>query len=267
MPITREELESRSRAAVRLATTDVGSAVWTLDRFWCCVEDDDTAFTPNLVRDGFWEAWVTVWAQRQLRESDLFVDVGANVGYYSLMAASLGCFVLSFEPNVGLHQYINRAAAASGLEDAIDLRSAALGERAGTAQLFVPQGHSGAGSLVAHSEDAAETLAVSVVGLDEFVAENPRYGRPRLIKVDAEGAEPAIWRGAQRLLSQSPETIVLLEWDPSRYTDWKEQVTTFRATHDITRIDGGGQEWPASDDWLGGCGMEMIVLRSLRRTS
>jgi FkbM family methyltransferase len=140
------------------------------------------------------------------RGGGLLYDVGANEGVFALTwcAAHTGNRVVAFEPGGGLLKRVGAGAAASGMADRVDLRELWIDERAGT--------HSGVidwqGFFVPR-EGGDQT--VRRVTLDAFVAESG--ARPDAIKIDVEGGELEVLRGALGTL-EAWRPVVFLEVHP-----------------------------------------------------
>jgi FkbM family methyltransferase len=141
---------------------------------------------------------------RTLKPGDCFFDVGANVGFFSLLASVLvgpAGRVVAFEPlprntellraNLGLNAVTNVAVV-----------EAAVAETAGTTVFAI------AGSPSMGSMDAAQGIEVPVVGLDELV-EAGEVPIPAAIKMDVEGAESRALAGARKTLETHHPTIFL----------------------------------------------------------
>lgn len=135
--------------------------------------------------------------RRHVRRGDTVCDVGAHKGSYtywlSRWVGNAGR-VLAFEPQPSLAAYLRDVAAAPN----VIIEQKALWSGSGTLDLFVPTTNSPSASLVAKAPGGTH-LKVPVVALDDYV---PREERISLIKLDAEGAELAIFRGAARILSE-----------------------------------------------------------------
>lgn len=141
---------------------------------------------------------------RLIRPNDIVADVGAYRGEFTTVAALRGRRVVSFEPNVDNHDYIERNARLNGCRDRIELVLKAVGDETG-ARIFYSQSSAPiTGSLypTASSNNNRET-SVDVVTLDDFF----RDARPRVVKIDAEGAEWAVLRGAERIVRSDADII------------------------------------------------------------
>ena len=250
---TRDNVENVGRAG---ASYD-GIKARFLNTFWLYLEPDDRAFTPHW-SDGFWEAWITVWMDRELDFADVFVDVGANVGYYSFMAASVGITTIAFEPQKHLVELLNKSEW-DNKTACIQIYDVALSDKTGHVNLSAPTGHSGAGSIIGDVGDNSHSEQVFTITFDELT-KHYKTGRNWLIKIDAEGAEPQIWAGMKEFRSKHDATIIL-EWAPSRYED-AGQFADELLEYDVTRVDYDGNEQPVTKESLMAIvDFEMIVVR------
>src|SRR5262245_20763454 len=127
-----------------------------------------------------------VW-QRELRPGSLFVDVGANVGLYTVIACEARTEVIAVEPQRDAIEQLRANLALNGYE--AEVVQQAVSEEAGRASLAGPDPNQQA--LVAGSD-------VEVTTIDRLVGERSVDG----IKVDVEGAERLVLIGASRALSE-----------------------------------------------------------------
>jgi FkbM family methyltransferase len=153
--------------------------------------------------NGYWignyELEVQQALARLLRRGDVFYDVGANAGFYSLLAATLvgpGGKVFAFEPLPENMESIREQIEANGLANCEPVPMA-VGARSGEAEFsFIPGGSANAhlGPSLSGNE---RSIRVRTTSLDDFLSDRPM---PSLVKVDVEGAEMEVVRGASRLL-------------------------------------------------------------------
>ena len=142
---------------------------------------------------------------RTIRPGDVVYDLGANVGFYTLLAAKLAGptgRVVAFEPvprNLG---YLRRHLALNHCED-VTVVAAAVSDRSGTARFRDGPAHT-VGTL-ATDGGSEGVYVVDVVALDNYTG----APAPRVIKIDVEGAEADVLRGAHRVL-RTVRPIVLL---------------------------------------------------------
>lgn len=140
-------------------------------------------------------------------------DIGANIGYISLMAAKLvgkDGRVFAFEPLPANCERFRKNVALNGLQAVISLQQAAVIDRPGKITFMVHR--SGAmgkaqGSL-GRDEEYMDRIEVDAIGLDDFIFHD-RNPKPDLIKMDIEGGETLAVDGMQRTLHEARPTILI----------------------------------------------------------
>jgi FkbM family methyltransferase len=143
-----------------------------------------------------------------LDEGDTFVDVGANVGVYTLLATVVdGVRVVAFEPSSRARARLDENVALNDLADRVTVRADAVGADEGE-QAFTTA-HDTVNHLLAEGEDDAIGGAemVSVVTLDGAVGASGTA--VAVVKIDVEGAEPDVLAGAQRLIAASTPAFIV----------------------------------------------------------
>jgi FkbM family methyltransferase len=148
-----------------------------------------------------------------LRPNDVFVDVGAHAGYYTLICARLAKKVIAFEPSPSNCKFLRFNIFLNRLKNVTPV-SAAVSDFNGHAKLYVPkQGGrrlTDQGTLVFEGEGAAD---VHVVMLDTFLE---HLNHPSVIKIDVEGAELNVINGALQTLAKGVR-LVLVELHSSEH--------------------------------------------------
>lgn len=147
----------------------------------------------------------------RLTAGDTALDVGAHKGrytYWMRRAVGRGGRVVAFEPQPRLAAYLEASVARMGWRN-VTVRPCAVGERVGSAVLHVPgaRGVSAGASLdsAAYAAGAPLHLACEVTTLDR---ETEGLGRVALVKVDVEGHEWQVFRGAERLLRRDAPALL-----------------------------------------------------------
>ncbi len=141
-----------------------------------------------------------------LRPGDTFLDVGANVAPYSLLATLVdGVSAVAFEPHPVARTRAAANVSLNGAEARVRLVPGAVSDAGGTALLTADRGPTN--TLVDDGYDG-EAQEVETVSLDSFVR-HECLERVSLVKVDVEGHEPEVLRGAKALIAdQRPALIV-----------------------------------------------------------
>lgn len=146
--------------------------------------------------------------QNFIKSGDLFVDVGANIGFYTIWAAlqvGLEGRVFSFEPNPLAYAFLEKNIELNELRN-VNLYQVAVGESDGMAQLEA-RFDDLALSRIVRSETGKEIISVTQKRLDTFFSETEKT-QIKFIKVDAEGAEPEILQGGETILEKRPDLLV-----------------------------------------------------------
>jgi FkbM family methyltransferase len=142
-----------------------------------------------------------------LRPDDLFVDVGANVGTYTLLAtAAVGARCIAYEPIPAAFAALRDNVRLNGVLDRVILCCAAVGRTSGSARMTTQL--DSCNHVAAAADGAGEpTMEVPVVALDDV----DEVRDASVVKIDVEGFEPAVLAGAERLLASPRLQAVLME--------------------------------------------------------
>lgn len=143
--------------------------------------------------------------QLHIRYGDTCIDVGGNIGYVTLLMARLvgpSGHVVSFEPVPEIFQILEENVRMNCIKNTI-LERSAVGEGEATISLILPIGDnfSTTASVVGYAVSGeSKSITVPSTSLDGYVS---RKGlRPSVVKIDVEGAELSVLRGAQEILRQ-----------------------------------------------------------------
>jgi len=146
--------------------------------------------------------------RQYLQPSDIACDIGANKGsfIYWLSSWCRTGRVIAFEPQPELARRLEANCRVIKLDN-VKVEAKAAYSRSGKRDLFVPKGHQPGASLNRNAAEGEsfEILSVPVVSLDEYFGEHDKVG---LLKIDAEGAEFEILKGAERILRQHAPLLV-----------------------------------------------------------
>lgn len=160
--------------------------------------------------DPQWELDERTIIEEQLDAADVFVDIGANQGLYTCLAAHRGKKVVAVEPEPGNLRFLLSNAAANGFVP--EVFAMALAREPGIAEIF---GDGDTASLVPGWASARSNFAqrIAVNTLDNLLAERWR-DRSIFIKMDVEGVEFSVLQGAQRMLDRDRKPSWLIETFP-----------------------------------------------------
>ncbi|MGJ4945641.1 FkbM family methyltransferase [Bradyrhizobium sp. HKCCYLS1011] len=147
--------------------------------------------------------------RRHLRPGDTVCDVGANKGSFTSWL-SRWCGeqgrVVAFEPQRELADRLAAVCAAAGLRN-VTVEAKAVHAASGRRELYIPVGHAPGASLnpPASPAERSDRVTVPVVALDDYFKPSERV---TLLKVDVEGAELDVFRGARRILERDRPMLV-----------------------------------------------------------
>jgi FkbM family methyltransferase len=166
--------------------------------------DPVSIFGLRLLRDGVHEPALSDFVLKLLRSDDVFVDVGGNEGYFSVLAArrvgERGT-VLCIEPQTRLLPVIQENARLNGVQ-CIRICPLAIAEQETEVTLYLrPSTNTGASSFHRHWKLGGASEKVKTQTLTALLDQHG-INRVRLLKLDCEGAEPLVIRGALAALKQ-----------------------------------------------------------------
>lgn len=169
---------------------------------------------------GVYETDKTQSIQEYLKPDQTFVDIGANKGDFSLLAAKMvgskGA-VLAFEPEPDNCGWIRKSIALNNYEN-IEVFEAALGGSNEEVELFIGE-KSGWHSLVKSQGDTDNrSINVTKHTLDSIL-ENSNISAVDMIKIDVEGAEMEVLHGAEQTLDNNHDLILLIDIHPHMDVD------------------------------------------------
>lgn len=165
--------------------------------------------------DGLWEPYETSLLLRFLRPGDVFVDVGANIGYFSVLAASVvgaqGA-VFAFEPDPNNYRLLRANAELNGFDDNINAVEVALSNTGGEGQLFLSEDNLGDHQVYVGDEDRKSVSIEFHRGSDYLMT---RLDQLDLLKIDTQGSEFQVIEGLMPLLlSLENKPRIIIELTP-----------------------------------------------------
>lgn len=160
---------------------------------------------------GVWEPNLSGWMSERLRPGDVFIDVGANVGYFSLLGSRCvgeAGYVVAIEASPANFSTLRANLDRNRARNVRAVNVAASDHRA-TVKLFGgPSSHTGLASVLAEQGAGVEG-EVESAPLGELVTRS-EWERTRLVKIDVEGAEGLVVAGLAGLLEDAPADLELV---------------------------------------------------------
>ncbi len=192
------------------------------DLFWL---NSTSCVDIGIIENGVFEPASTKVVQRLLNKGDIVLDVGANIGYYSVMMSKLvgdAGRVVCFEPTLHYQGVLKENIAVNKLKN-VELYGVGLSDKESESEIQI--GDNSATLHVPGGLTLKKSERIKLVDLDSFLEAHP-LPKIDFIKVDVDGHEPLFLQGARRTLAKY-RPVVLLEISPPHYLNAGYSVWEF----------------------------------------
>jgi FkbM family methyltransferase len=173
----------------------------------------DIGFSRMLFMYGHYEKYTTDVFRKLVKRGDVFLDIGANLGHYTLIAAKLigeSGRVHAFEPAADNYTLLVKSVAANGFKNIVTVPKA-VSNRNGTTRLILDPHEAGMHRLASGS-DSGESAVIETVTLDDYFKDKEK--RVDIMKMDVEGAEMLVLEGMREILERSNDLTIFTEFSP-----------------------------------------------------
>jgi len=204
------------------------------------VDRRDVSLAPHLILKGVWEMDLTQKCEILIRQTSnpVIFDVGANFGWYGLVLSrfSANSSIHFFEANPNLIKLLQKTTLVNGLALRSTINNLAVSERSGeTFELSIQKHHLGSSSiqqfsdsqLICYHENPEDLQRVRVqsMSLDDY-CNAASIAEINFLKIDVEGVEASVLKGATEVISRSSDLTIMMEWNKSCYTDDVLQIVS-----------------------------------------
>jgi FkbM family methyltransferase len=180
------------------------------------VDSRDASITPKLLTEGIYEPSITAFLAAAIRPEMKIVDIGANMGYFTLVAAAAAGpegRVYAFEPHPRSYEILQKNVSLNWYSSRVQCFPYALLNEAKQMELHTTTSCLGGSSLFStDSPDRdfhlGDTILITAKPLDELV-----QVPVDLVKIDTEGSEPFVFGGMKVLLEHSPHVKIVMEFN------------------------------------------------------
>lgn len=214
-----------------------------VDDFKLELNPKDDYLTWLVLNTGDYEPVETAHLKKTLKPGDTFVDVGANIGWYTILAAKLvgpEGKVYAFEPEPENFKFLKRNVELNGLKNVV-LEQKALSNEVGTLKMYLHEENQGRHSI-ALVHDEKRFIEVEAFPFDEYV--KGKDLQIDFMKIDTEGAEGFILDGMKETLSAQSELKLIMEFSEKRLAE-----TGYEAKEIFANLTGLGFEAFAIDEF------------------
>ncbi|WP_298334787.1 FkbM family methyltransferase [uncultured Erythrobacter sp.] len=226
---------------------------------------DDVGFSPHMITEGYWEYWLTQYFAQNIKNGDTVLDIGANLGYYTILAGDLvgkEGNVVAVEPNPFVFSLLSKTVLHNGYQARTKLHHFALAveEETGTRKFFVPANEPKNGTILSEDADVPAHENWGEVLDIELGCLNPDdFERVDFIKIDVEGAELGVLRSLKPIIEKHRPRIVC-EVNFHRGYGFQDIQKALGESGDLKYLDYDGKVQPLTktmaeqqtdeDDWL-----------------
>lgn len=178
------------------------------------VDSRDTGVAPFLLEWGIYEKYETELFKKLVKKGMIVVDIGANIGYYTLLAAHLvgdEGKVFAFEPDPYNYSLLCRNIEVNGYRNVIPVQKAVF-NKSGKMKLFLDKNNLGGHSLSEANVDKGVSTTVETTSLDEYF-ENTNH-KIDVVKMDVQGSEMEVLNGMTNTINQNEKLEIITEFWP-----------------------------------------------------
>jgi FkbM family methyltransferase len=162
---------------------------------------------PRKLQDGLYEPEETALLRSYLRKSTVFIDIGANMGYYTCLARHAGLKVLAVEPLLYNLEYLYINLETNGYFD-VEVFPFGLAAYPGLAPLYGP---GTAASLIRDWGGTSTKKRIIPLSTLDIIIGDRFADEKLLIKIDIEGAEYEMLKGSEKTLTAFPDSVWMVE--------------------------------------------------------
>lgn len=217
-----------------------------LTRYKIYIDTRDRGITPHLIMDGFWETWLTQYLAKIIKPGDVCLDIGANVGYFSVLMSALtgdAGRTIAVEPNPNITKLLRLTSQANS--PGFEVAGLALADKEGKLRLRVPEDSFGDASIINRADRLIRpksSFRVRTTTLDIMLREL-NIDKVDVIKMDVEGAEPLVFEGMEKTIADNKNLQIIIEYSPFLYSNPREFTEylfsefTIRRIKDVEKIE------------------------------
>jgi FkbM family methyltransferase len=235
--IEERKRESKHLSGGMYRTSDREIATKIFDDSIMFLDPNDIAVAPHILLEGIWERPVTTaWIDNLTRRDLVVFDIGANFGYFGMLAAARldrkKSKVVMFEANPNLLPYIDKTLSVNWLHENTVVEGLAVSDRKGHVELNILADYIGSSSVHSVSEldkylshkmqiKAQEVISVPTISIDEYCKSNGIKRIDRM-KMDIEGYEDVAYAGMRNIVKASDDMMLYIEFTKDGYKDPKK---------------------------------------------
>lgn len=192
--------------------------VRTSPGFLMYVDTENAGITPHLMEHGLWEPDLTKFFLGKDLKGKVCVDAGANAGYYSNLFGYKGAsHIYTFEPIERLLEICRKSSVINGRYGGgtYHLYNKGLSDRAGYIGFTEGLEENGGSHIDPRSPESIEIITLDSLDIPEV----------HFMKIDVEGHEPQVLRGAKQTIARSPDIQIAAEFNPGNNKEFRNNFS------------------------------------------
>jgi FkbM family methyltransferase len=178
--------------------SDIKGRYW-IQGTWMYIDDRDSL---GLKKYGIYEQEETKLWKELIKNDSIVLDIGANIGYFTLIMSKLARQVHAFEPDPRNFQILQNNIEANNIKN-VKLYHSAAAETAGSSTLYLSEINRGMHRLYRSDWCKEGSVQVQTVRIDDIIDQSD------FVKIDVEGAELGVLKGMKQLLEKSKPTVIM----------------------------------------------------------
>lgn len=196
----------------------------------------DKIITPYVLQNRYWEPEITFAMRTILGDGDVFIDVGANIGYHTVIAANMvgkTGKVICAEPDPEIYGLLEKNIKANRFEERVVRLNAAISDRNADLDYYINDDNRSDGRMFVSNKSTRAPIKVKTVSLSKFLFNNHPDLIPKIkcIKIDVQGYEPIILADIIDVLRKN-SIYLIVELAPVMLREggysWQEMVGALR---------------------------------------
>jgi len=198
-----------------------------IGKFDMALQGEGDIISSRLWKQGLWEPTESVICQRFVNKGDITVDVGAHIGYWTLLLSHWvgpDGVVVAFEPEVNNFLYLEENTALNNTQNT-SLWRRAVGERSldTTVKLYLTGENSGHHSLFEVPETTGH-VDINITSLDDYFKPGSRVD---FVKIDTEGNEVPVLLGMTRVIEENPNITIMTEFSEENFENGDHDIRDY----------------------------------------
>lgn len=204
-------------------------------KFKMALSNDDTDISPQIKKFGWYEdeKFETIVFKKHLKKSMSVLDLGANIGFYSLLARSVigeNGRVFSFEPFPENITLLRKSIRENHFTNVFTSQTA-VSDKSGTSVLYLSPDACSEHSMLdldfKSDNNYKKSIRVKMISVDDYFEKNDLDTKIDFIKMDIEGSESRALNGMKKTLSENPTITMMTEFWPNGFKKDKKDPQEF----------------------------------------